>query len=147
MFKIILPYKFFLQPYLPELFTEQNLVLHVFWKFQVISLIISWNITSLCHLTGKFCWMKYHLFAIKLVTVVLITWNFASRLGFIVRNNLTIFFWFVSSSSRQDAIMTSFYRQMPSFFKNVRRRQLLLNLYLFLCNLAIAFSIAANLEW
>ena len=26
---------------LPEVFTEQNLVLHVFWKFQVISLIKS----------------------------------------------------------------------------------------------------------
>ena len=50
------------------------------------------------------------------------------------------FFWFVTSSSRQDAIMTSFYREMPSFFKNVRRRQLLLNLYLFLCNLAIALA-------
>ena len=31
-----------------------------------------------------------------------------------------------------------FYRQMPSFFQNGRCRQLLLNLYLFLCNLAIA---------
>ena len=29
---------------------------------------------------------------------------------------------------------------MPSFFKNVRRRQLLLNLYLFLCNLPIALA-------
>ena len=59
---------------------------------------------------------------------------------FIVRNNLTNFFWFVTSSSRQDAIMTSFYREMPSFFKNVGRRQLLLNLNLFLCNLAIALA-------
>ena len=66
---------------LPELLTEQNLVLHVFWKFQVISLVIYWNITSFCHVTGKFCWMKYHLFAIKLVIDVHITWNFASRLG------------------------------------------------------------------
>ena len=31
--------------------------------------------------------------------------------------------------------------QMPSFLKNVRRRQLLLNLYLFLCNLAIALAL------
>ena len=37
--------------------------------------------------------------------------------------------------------MTSVYRQMTSFFKNVRRRQLLLNLYLFLCNLAIALAL------
>ena len=29
---------------LPELFTEPNLVLHDFWKFQLISLLISWNL-------------------------------------------------------------------------------------------------------
>ena len=33
-----------------------------------------------------------------------------------------------------------FYRQMPLFFENVWRRQILLNLYLFLCNLAIALA-------
>ena len=57
---------------MPELFTKPNSVLHIFWKFQVISLIISWNITSLCHVAGKFCWMKYGLFAIKLVIVILL---------------------------------------------------------------------------
>ena len=29
---------------------------------------------------------------------------------------------------------------MSSFFENVRRRQLLLNMYLFLCNLAVALA-------